>query len=71
MLDDLTDMCCKCNLIKYTPESLAEKFHTLYEALAPEYGYNTRKESAVSWQEVPENNKKLMIRVCGLILGRL
>lgn len=53
----------------YTPEKLAEKFHTLYEAFAPEYGYETRKESAVAWEDVPEQNKKLMIRVCKTILG--
>lgn len=53
----------------YTPEKLAEKFHTLYEAFAPEYSYETRAESAVPWEEVPEQNKKLMIRVCRTILG--
>lgn len=53
----------------YTPESLAEKFHTLYEAFAPEYSYETREDSAVPWADVPEQNKKLMIRVCRTILG--
>jgi len=51
-------------------EQLAEKFHTLYEGFAPEYGYKTRDESAVQWADVPEQNKKLMIRVCRTILGR-
>lgn len=45
-------------------ETLAKLFHTLYEKLAPEFGYETRKESAVPWKDVPENNKKLMIAVC-------
>ena len=52
----------------YTPEILAEKFHTLYEHFAPEYGYKTRYESNVPWKDVPEQNKKLMIRVCKTIL---
>ena len=49
-------------------EDLAKKFHTLYEKLAPEYGYKTREESAVQWEDVPEKNKQLMIRVCHEIL---
>lgn len=49
-------------------EDLAEKFHTLYEKFAPEYGYKTREASAVPWADVPENNKQLMIRVCSEIL---
>jgi len=52
----------------YTPEKLAERFHTLYEKLAPKYGYKTRDESAVPWEDVPEKNKQLMIRVCQYIL---
>ena len=49
-------------------EELARKFHQTYEELAPEYGYETREESAVPWHQVPENNKKLMIAVCQKIL---
>jgi hypothetical protein len=52
-------------------EKLAEKFHTLYEGFAPEYGYKTRDESSVPWKDVPEQNKKLMIRVCKIILGSI
>jgi len=50
---------------------LAEKFHNLYEQLAPEHGYETRKESAVPWEKVPERNKSLMIDVCGHLLAEL
>jgi len=51
-------------------EQMAEKFHTLYEELAPKFGYKTRPESAVKWKNVPENNKNLMIAVCeGLLKG--
>lgn len=47
-----------------TAEGLAKLFHTTYERLAPEYGYETRKDSAVPWEKVPEKNRKLMIAVC-------
>jgi len=42
-------------------EELAKMFHEAYEELAPEHGYETRKESAKPWEEVPEQNKNLMI----------
>jgi hypothetical protein len=53
-----------------TAEQLAELFHTEYERLAPEYGYETRKASAVPWAEVPLENKTLMIAVAQSILDR-
>lgn len=59
---------CSTEFAGYTPEGLAEKFHTFYESFAPAFGYKTRKESAVAWVNVPEENKKLMIRVCRAIL---
>jgi hypothetical protein len=43
------------------PETLAQAFHENYERLAPEYGYKTREASAVPWDEVPDNNKRLMV----------
>lgn len=42
-------------------ESIAKAFHDTYERLAPSFGYSTRKSSAVPWEEVPDNNKALMI----------
>lgn len=42
-------------------EFIAANFHSIYEALAPEFGYTTRKDSAVLWADVPPQNKKLMI----------
>ena len=51
-----------------TPEQLAQKFHELYETLAPQFNYTTRKASAKPWTDVPENNRNLMIAVCGEIL---
>jgi hypothetical protein len=43
---------------------LAEKFHDIYERLAPDFSYETRKSSAVPWCDVPNNNKNLMIATC-------
>lgn len=48
--------------------ALAQLFHETYERLAPQLGYETRKESAKPWTEVPENNRKLMTAVCAEIL---
>lgn len=50
------------------PEALAQRFHETYERLAPGFGYETRKESAVPWANVPERNKALMVAVCSEIL---
>ncbi len=49
-------------------ENLARFFHTTYEALAPQFNYQTRKASAVPWQDVPENNKRLMIAVAEQVI---
>lgn len=54
-----------------TPSGLAQKFHELYESLAPDFGYETRKESAVKWEDVPNKNKSLMTEVCKSILNLL
>lgn len=51
------------------PEQLAQRFHETYERLAPHYGYETRKESAVPWDKVPEQNRQLMIAVCESIIS--
>ncbi len=49
---------------------LAKRFHETYERLAPEYGYETCKESRKKWYDVPEKNRKLMIAVCEEILKK-
>lgn len=54
-----------------TPDQLAKLFHDQYERLAPEYGYKTREASAVPWDEVPKQNKDLMIAVAGRIIYKL
>jgi hypothetical protein len=51
-----------------TPEELAKQFHEAYERLAPSFGYETRKASAVPWESVPEGNKRLMTAICAQIL---
>lgn len=52
-------------------ERLARIFHERYEALAPFYGYQTRPESAVDWERVPEANRRLMVHVCRQVLTRI
>ena len=54
-----------------TPEELAKLFHDTYEQLAPNFGYTTRKSSAVPWSDVPEPNKSLMIAVAEKVLEEL
>jgi hypothetical protein len=41
-------------------EVIAKAFHDAYETLAPSFGYETRRESAVPWEDVPEQNRALM-----------
>ena len=54
-----------------TPEKLAKLFHTIYEMLAPKYGYETNQDSAVRWENVPIKNKALMIATCAEVLNHL
>jgi hypothetical protein len=37
-----------------TAEELARAFHEAYERLAPSFGYETRRESAVPWEHIPD-----------------
>lgn len=41
-------------------DEAARRFHEAYERLAPDFGYETRRGSAVPWDEVPEQNRALM-----------
>jgi hypothetical protein len=52
-------------------ETLARRFHEAYERLAPTFDYVTREATAVPWDDVPEQNKRLMIAVCAEILDAL
>jgi hypothetical protein len=51
-----------------TALALARAFHDTYEELAPVFGYETRRESAVPWDDVPLANRQLMIAVCTVIV---
>jgi N-glycosidase YbiA len=56
-------------VFKMSPaEQLAKRFHDIYEELAPKFDYETRRDSAVDWKDVPSNNKNLMIAVCQKLL---
>jgi hypothetical protein len=44
-------------------EKVAKEFHESYERQAPQFGYVTRKETAVPWENVLPPNKNLMIAV--------
>jgi hypothetical protein len=48
-------------------EQLARLFHETYERLAPTFGYETRKGTAVPWEQVPTRNKNLMIAVADVV----
>lgn len=50
-------------------ERIARAFHASYEALAPLWGYETRRESAVPWEDVPEANRGLMCDVVRALLS--
>ena len=53
------------------PEPIAKIFHETYERLAPFFSYKTREATAVPWDEVPENNKRLMIAVATEVLAAM
>lgn len=52
-------------------EDVARLFHEAYERLAPSFGYETRKASAVPWESVPEPNRSLMVAVAGEVRAAL
>jgi hypothetical protein len=41
-------------------DAIARSFHDAYERLAPQFGYRTREASAKPWDDVPNDNKRLM-----------
>lgn len=49
---------------------VAEAFHEAYERLAQDHGYVTRERSRVPWEDVPEDNKGLMIATSADLLRR-
>jgi len=59
------------SLAEIDPERLAQRFHEVYEILAPQFGYATRPETSMPWKYVPEPNKLLIVAVAGEILQEL
>jgi hypothetical protein len=53
--------CEPLSISEVTPEDVAEMFHDAYENFAPLFGYKTRDATAVPWDQVPEDNRALMI----------
>lgn len=49
---------------------VARQFHETYERLASAHGYETRAESAVPWDQVPDVNRNLMRDVVTVLLDR-
>ncbi len=49
-------------------ERIACQFHATYERLAPDHGYETRRDSARPWTEVPDQNRDLMVAVAQHLL---
>lgn len=59
--------------MKHNPsraQEIAQAFHEAYERNAPHYGYQTREDSAVPWEDVPMTNKELMIATAQDLLDR-
>lgn len=44
-------------------ELIAKRFHEVYEDLAPSMGWETQERSRKSWEELPTENKWLMVKV--------
>lgn len=61
---------CESTRLSQRAEGIARSFHEAYEELAPSHGYETRKSSRVPWEDVPANNKNLMIAVVARLLER-
>lgn len=54
------------------PEQIAAEFHAVYERLAPYFAYETRPETAVPWEDLPERNRALMVAVVDdLVIRRI
>jgi hypothetical protein len=53
------------------PERVAMSFHWHYERLAARFDYTTRKDSAVPWDQVPAQNRALMVETASCVLREL
>lgn len=52
-------------------EALARRFHEVYEDLAPSFGWDTQQRSRTSWDDLPPQNRALMLAVVERIFGPL
>lgn len=51
-------------------ELVAQAFHETYEAQAPHHGWETQQRSRKVWEEVPEENRRLMVSVAQTLLDK-
>lgn len=49
-------------------ERIAKRIHATYETLAPRFGWETQARSRERWENVPEENRALMIAVVDELL---
>jgi hypothetical protein len=52
-------------------EDLAKLFHHYHEALAHDFHGHASRQAGVSWEQAPQNERKLMIAAARLILLEL
>lgn len=68
--DDCGNTLCVCgvinNFIATNAEQIARKFHETYERLAPA---TKHVRTAVAWDDVPEQNRALMVAVVTELLS--
>ena len=50
-------------------DHIARRFHDLYEELASEHGYETREDTRVDYDDLPVENRGLMISVVGRLIS--
>jgi hypothetical protein len=49
-------------------EAIAHAFHDSYEKQADEHGWQTQESTRVAWEDLPEQNRTLMIAVVSDLL---
>ncbi len=47
---------------------MATEFHSIYEAEAIEAGWKTQDKCKVPFDELPEKNKRVMLRTCARMI---
>lgn len=51
-----------------TPEAIARRFHEEYERRASDHGWTTQERSRKAWENIPEENRSLMMAVVTALL---